>query len=175
MRALMDRPLNPRAVRAFEPTIRQIADQLIESFAARGVADLAPELCDLLPAIVIGRLVGLDHDESVQVRHIVMTLFTSIGTETFGTNWKTFATFIERQLQVRRDLPRDDYLTCLAQGNVDGVAVDAELVTQIMTAFLLGGHHSTATGIAGSLRHILAVPGLAPQIAGRRCNTGPRH
>jgi cytochrome P450 len=59
----MDRPLNPRAVRAFEPTIRQIADQLIESFAARGVADLAPELCDLLPAIVIGRLVGLDHDE----------------------------------------------------------------------------------------------------------------
>jgi cytochrome P450 len=34
-----------------------------------------------------------------------------------------------------------------------------------MTAFLLGGHHSTATGIAGSLRHILAVPGLAPQIA----------
>jgi cytochrome P450 len=34
-----------------------------------------------------------------------------------------------------------------------------------MTAFLLGGHHSTATGIAGSLQYILSQPGLATQVA----------
>jgi cytochrome P450 len=164
MRALMDRPLHPRAVRAFETTIREIAGQLITCFAARGVADLAPEFCDLLPAIVIGRLVGLDHDAAVEVRHIAMTLFTSIGTESFGTNWQHFTAFIDRQLRLRRDVPRDDYLTSVAEGTIDGVRVDAELVTQIMTAFLLGGHHSTATGIAGSLQYILSQPGLATQV-----------
>jgi cytochrome P450 len=96
MRALMDRPLNPRAVGAFEPTIREIAGQLITCFAARGVADLAPEFCDLLPAIVIGPLVGLDHGAAVEVRHIAMTLFNSIGTESFGTNWQHFTAFIDR-------------------------------------------------------------------------------
>jgi cytochrome P450 len=42
--------------------------------------------------------------------------------------------------------------------------VDAELVTGIMTAYLLGGHHSTATGIAGLLRHVLSEPGLRDRV-----------
>ncbi|GBG39423.1 cytochrome P450 [Mycobacterium montefiorense] len=164
LRQLMEGPLNPRAVRAFGPTIQQIVDYLIDHFVARGSADLASEFCDPLPAIAICRVMGLDQGEAGDVRQLGMTLFTSIGTETFDAAWQEFSNFIDGQLQLRTRAPRDDYLTKLAQGNVGGVAIDSDLVTRIMTAFLVGGHHSTSTGIAGTLRHILAYPGLAAEV-----------
>jgi cytochrome P450 len=165
MRELMDGPLNPRAVRAFAPAIQQIADQLIDRFSARGAVDLGPEFCDLLPAIVICRVMGLGDGEAAEVRQLGMTLFNSIGTETFEAAWQNFSAFMDRQLQIRTRAPRDDYLTRLAQGNIDGVAIDGDLVTRIMTAFLVGGHHSTSTGIAGALRYILEQPALAAEVA----------
>ncbi|WP_131722729.1 hypothetical protein [Mycolicibacterium chlorophenolicum] len=55
IRAIMyNRLLTPRAVRAFEPTISESANRLIDSFADRGTADLAPEFAEQLPAIVVG-------------------------------------------------------------------------------------------------------------------------
>jgi len=71
---------------------------------------------------------------------------------------------MDDQLQKRRAAPRDDYLTALARGEINGKQIDAELVTGIMSAFMLGGHHSTATAIAGLLRHILARHALREQL-----------
>jgi cytochrome P450 len=164
LRKMMDGPINPRAVRGFEPTIVEIANELVDEFAARGTADLAAELAEPLPAIVIGRMVGLDKDESVEVRRIAIKLFESIGTAEFEANMRGFAAFNEAQLELRRRQPRNDYLTDIATGELNGVPVDAERVTGIMTAYLLGGHHSTATGIAGLLRYVLTVPGLRDRL-----------
>lgn len=160
MRALMEGVLSPRAVRTFEPTILAIADSLVDSFASRGSADLAAEFCNLLPAIVIGRMIGLGPGEAVEVQQLAMSMFGSVGTDSFDANWADFADFNDRQLQMRRHKPRDDHLTALAHGEIDGTPLDTELVTSIVTAYLLGGHHSTATGIAGVLRHLLTNPGL---------------
>ncbi|MGV9800799.1 cytochrome P450 [Mycobacterium sp. NPDC003449] len=164
LRKMMDGPINPRAVRGFEPTIVEIANGLVDEFAARGTADLADELAEPLPAIVIGRMVGLDKDESVEVRRIAIKLFESIGTPEFEANMQEFAAFNEAQLELRRRQPRNDYLTDIATGELNGVPVDAERVTGIMTAYLLGGHHSTATGIGGLLRYVLTVPGLRDRL-----------
>lgn len=164
LRKMMDGPINPRAVRAFEPTIVEIANGLVDEFAARGTADLSSELAEPLPAIVIGRMVGLGVDESVEVRRIAIKLFESIGTPEFGANMHAFTAFNEEQLELRRKQPREDYLTGVATGELNGVPVDAERVTGIMTAYLLGGHHSTATGIGGLLRYVLTVPGLRDRL-----------
>jgi len=158
--ALMDGPLNSRAVRAFEPTIEDIANSLIDGFAAAGTADLATELTEILPAIVIGRMVGLDHDDAVAVRRISMATFVSIGRPDFPNHLQAFIAFMEAQLDKRKKEPSDDFLTALAHGEVDGKPVDAQFVTGIMQAFMLGGHHSTATAIAGLFKHVLPEPSV---------------
>jgi cytochrome P450 len=162
--ALMDGPLNSRAVREFEPTIEEIAHLLIDDFASSGTADLASELTKILPAIVIGRMVGLNQDEAVEVRHLSMAAFASIGEPEFPTQLQAFAAFMKSQLEKRKTGPRDDYLTALARGEIDGKPVDAEFVTGIMSSFMLGGHHSTATAIAGLLKHVLPRPDLREPI-----------
>ncbi|KMO66974.1 cytochrome P450 [Mycolicibacterium chlorophenolicum] len=110
-------------------------------------------------------MVGLDFDESVEVRHIAITMFDSIGTTDFPANMDAFVAFYTDKLRARRVAPRDDYLTMLAHGEVDGVAVDEPTVNGIMVAFLLAGHHSTATGIAGLLGHVLVEAGLRDRVA----------
>ena len=164
LRALMDGPLNSRSVRALEPTIEEIAHLCIDDFADYGFADLAGQLTEILPAVVIGRMVGLNQDEAVEVRRISMATFASIGGVDFPAHMADFVAFMDRRLQERREAPRDDYLTALARGEIYGQPVDADLVTGIMSAFMLGGHHSTATAIAGLLGHVLPKHTLCEQI-----------
>lgn len=159
-RAALNDPLTPQAVHAFEPTITEVADLLIDSFAAKGEADLAEDFAEPLPAIVIGRMVGLDQTESVEVREIASALFASIGTSDFPTRMNEFETFTEARLAERRAQPREDFLTDLAHGEIAGVKIDRTEASGLLIAYLLGGHHSTASGIAGLINFTLTEPGL---------------
>jgi len=154
-RRIMEPPLTVRAVRAFEPTILEIADFLIDDFASRGSADLVRELAEPLPSIVIGRVVGLDHDESLAARDVAARLYSSIGTSEFSVEMEAFGDFVESQLASRRSHPRQDFLSDLASGTVEGMPIDSDGVSSLMLAYLLGGHHSTGSGIAALLHDIL--------------------
>jgi cholest-4-en-3-one 26-monooxygenase len=156
LHALMGGPLNSCAVRAFEPTIAEIAHLLIDGFAGAGVADLASQLTEYLPVIVVGRVVGLTQDEAVEARRLSMAAFDSIG----KSGPPMLTAFMNAQLEQRKTAAGDDYLTALAQGEVAVEPVDAELVTGIMLSFMLGGH-STATAIAGLFRHVCPTPRCA--------------
>lgn len=159
-RRILEPPLTLRAVRAFEPTITEVVDKLIDVFAPAGRADLVAQLAEPLPSILIGRLVGLDSERSLAARNVGAALFASIGGPQFEERMAEFAAFTEAQLAERRAEPRGDFLTEVASGTVDGQPVDADGATGLMIAYLLGGHHSTGSGIAGLLRHLLTEPGL---------------
>ncbi|WP_280436967.1 cytochrome P450 [Nocardia carnea] len=167
-REVLGAPLTPTAVRAMEPTIAEIANLLIDQFAATGATDLVSSFAEPLPAIVVGRMVGLDQAEAVEVRELAVAMFESMGTAEFADQQARFAAFTEQRLAERREHPRDDYLSQLARGSVAGVALDAGGVAGVLTAYLLGGHHSTAAGIAGLLRHALGEPGVRDLIGDRK-------
>ncbi|GAF46440.1 cytochrome P450 [Rhodococcus wratislaviensis] len=154
-RKIMEPPLTVRAVRAFEPTILEIADFLIDNFASRGSADLVHELAEPLPSMVIGRVVGLDHKESLAARSVAARLYSSIGTPEFSTEMEAFGEFVEAQLESRRRSPLRDFLSDLASGTMEGVPIDSDGVSSLMLAYLLGGHHSTGSGIAALLHDVL--------------------
>jgi cytochrome P450 len=155
-RKIMEPPLTVRAVREFEPVIVEIVDFLIDSFAAGGTADLVRDIAEPLPSIVVGRVVGLDHDESLAGREIAARLYASIGSPDIDQQMAQFTAFVEQQLELRRQDPRDDFLTQVASGEVDGMPIDTAGAASLMVAYLVGGHHSTGSGIARLLRDVLS-------------------
>ncbi|GAB3573180.1 steroid C26-monooxygenase Cyp142 [Amycolatopsis endophytica] len=167
-REVLGAPLTPAAVRAMEPTITEIAHLLIDQFADTGATDLVSSFAEPLPAIVIGRMVGLNQAEAVEVRELAIAMFEAMGTAEFPGQMGRFVAFTEQRLAERRENPRDDYLSQLARGSVAGVSLDTTGVVGVLTAFLLGGHHSTATGIAGLLRHALSEPGVRDLLGDRK-------
>ena len=159
-RRVLDGPLTPRAVRALEPIITEVVDLLIDDFAASGKADLVDQLTEPLPAIVIGRMIGLDQTEAVRARGIAATLFAATGSGEFPARFVEFCDHTQRWLADRRENPRDDMLTEMASGVVQGKKIDEAGATGLLLAYIVGGHHSTGSALGGLIRHVLTVPGL---------------
>jgi len=167
-RKILDGPLTPRAVRTFEPVITEVADLLIDGFATVGKADLADQLTEPLPAIVIGRMIGLDQAEAVRARGLAAELFAATGSGEFPARFAEFSAHTQLWLADRRENPRDDMLTELAGGVVRGKEIDAAGVTGLLLAYIVGGHHSTGSALGGLIRHVLTVPGLRDELLADR-------
>lgn len=167
-RSVLSPPLTPRAVRALEPSIRDVADILIDEFAGVGSADLVPDFAEPLPAIVIGRMIGLDHAEAVEGRRIAINLFASNGNPAAQADALVrFQEFTARHLDERRREPRDDYLTQISRGVVEGMELDDQGVVGILIAYIVGGHHSTGSGLAGLIRDVLTIPDVKQAVVER--------
>ncbi|WP_431879677.1 cytochrome P450 [Amycolatopsis sacchari] len=167
-REVLDGPLTPRAVREFEPVITEVVDLLIDEFAAEGTADLVGGLTEPLPAIVIGRMIGLGQAEAVRARGIAAALFAAMGSDEFPARFAEFSEHTQRWLADRRENPRDDLLTEMAGGVVRGREIDEAGATGLLLAYIVGGHHSTGSALAGLIRHVLTVPGLRDDLLADR-------
>lgn len=167
-RRVLDGPLTPRAVRAFEPVVTEVVDLLIGEFATVGKADLVDQLTEPLPAIVVGRMIGLDQAEAVRARGIAAALFAAMGSGEFPARFAEFSEHTQRWLADRRENPRDDMLTAMASGVVAGKEIDEAGATGLLLAYIVGGHHSTGSALGGLIRHVLTVPGLKDDLLADR-------
>ncbi|MCU1376634.1 MAG: hypothetical protein JWO68_3920 [Actinomycetia bacterium] len=68
VRKILASVLAPPKMRAFEPFVTGVCDDLVAGFADRGEADLIAELGAPLPAIVIGHIAGIPEDERGALR-----------------------------------------------------------------------------------------------------------
>jgi cytochrome P450 len=154
-RKVFDGLLSPSAVRAVEPAIVETVDAHLDAVAGRGAVDLVPTFTHPVPGVVIGRLVGLSVEESVRSQELADAFFSSLGTDAFAEHFGAFVEFTLGHLHDRRRHPRGDVLSELAGGRYGGMDIDDEVAVQIFVALLVGGHHSTASGRAGLVHHVL--------------------
>lgn len=164
-RKLMNDLLSMRSVREAQPMVTDVVERQIDRFAGRGQADLVADYAHPVPAIVIGRLVGLDYEDSLQSQTLAESTFAAIGQPDFAEKMEAFAKFTLSQLHERRSHPRNDFLSALASGSYDGLEVDDGIALQTFVGLLGGGFHSTASGISGLIHHVLTVPGLRERVA----------
>jgi cytochrome P450 len=157
---LMQGAVLPAEVRKFQPLIDDIVRREIDSFASNGRADLWSEFADSIPALVIARLVGLSEEEAPRMRELGLAIIHSLGTDRIEQANKDLFEFTTPQLESRRRDPQDDYLTQLATGMFRGRALTDTEVSGILSAFFVGGHHSTAASMAGLMYHIMTLDGL---------------
>lgn len=62
-RRALHRAFRPARLRALEPEMRSVSDQLVAGFDRRGRADLVSEYAILLPMVMISRMLGVPEDE----------------------------------------------------------------------------------------------------------------
>lgn len=163
-RSFMNHLLQPRSVRAQQGVIAEICGTLIDRFAGDGGAELVSMLAEPFPSLVIGRLVGLDSDESYEMREKAMAFFDSVGSPDFDVHGPPFLSFLGDQLADRRARPREDYLTKLVSSDFDGRPLTRDEGVSVLIALLVGGHHSTAAAFASLLYHVMTVPGLRERL-----------
>lgn len=171
-RKLLSKALSPRHVRALEPKIQAIADDLIDQFCVQGEVDLLPQFAIPLPVTVIADVLGVDradlwtfkewgdlmisgnidilsHEQRRRVAHAVVE----------------FHRYFVPRIEARRAAPSNDLLSEMVNARVDDEApLTTEELLPIIDQVLLAGHETTTNLIGNGLLVLLNDPRLADRL-----------
>ena len=167
-RKLIAKALSPRSVRALEPQIRAITNDLIDAFITRGSVDLLPEFAVPLPVTVIADILGVDRADIWTFKHWgdlmisgnIDMLSHERRREVAKAVVELHEYFVPR-IEERRQNPTDDLLSIMINTEVDGEPplTTAELLP-IIDQILLAGHETTTNLIANAMLVLLNDPDL---------------
>jgi cytochrome P450 len=157
-RALVARGFTPRSIAELEPVIRDMATGLIDGFVDAGRCDVAAEFAQLLPSMVMARLLGLPDDLVPVCRELTDASKRRVSAE--GGNDaanRSYAIFTDLYEQ-RREAPTDDLLTALLQAEVGGRRLTQDELLGFSWLLLVGGNDTTTNLIANGIELLARFP-----------------
>ncbi|WP_262402518.1 cytochrome P450 [Actinomadura sp. CNU-125] len=179
LRRLVSKAFTARMVEGLRPTIGRLAGELAEGLAARGGGDLLAEVAEPLPVNVIAEMLGVPTEDRPLLRpwsaDICGMYELNPSEETQRTAVRAaveFSDYLRGLARSRRDEPRDDLISALAQVVDDGDRLTEDELIGTCVLLLNAGHEATvnATGNGwwslfrnpDELERLRADPSLVP-------------
>jgi cytochrome P450 family 142 subfamily A polypeptide 1 len=162
-RKLVSRGFTPARVRATEPHLREICDELVDRVCERGECDVVRDLAAPLPMIVIGDMLGVAPEDRAEVlawSHGMLGSLTG-EPEALAAAADAFSAYLEyaqHMIAARRAAPTDDLFSVLVHATVDGDRLDDDEITFEALLLLIGGDETTRQVTAGGIEQLLAHP-----------------
>ncbi len=171
-RKLLSKALNPRRVRTLEPHIRDIADALIDTFAAGGRVDLLTEFAVPLPVTVIADVLGVDRADLWRFKEwgdLMISgnidLLSHQQRKRVARAVVEFHQYFVPRIEARRENPTDDLLSEIVNAREgDEEPLRTEELLPIIDQVLLAGHETTTNLIGNGVLVLLDNPALAERL-----------
>jgi cytochrome P450 len=158
-RKLVQPELSATKVEAAKPMIRAKARTRLEKFVATGEADLVNDYANQVPARVILDLLGLDEEAWEIWAGPSHTLsHATNGTPEFEEAVRGMGAaiaFSEKSVDDRLADPRDDFLSRIVHGTVDGQQISRDESVEMLYVLIMGGLE-TVTGVMANAMYYLA-------------------
>ncbi len=152
----------PAAVAGMEDDVRELARGLVEAVADQGEADLYETLCKPLPMLMITQLLGIERDESFWEWTDTLMYGRVEGHPAGGDPGRgatrCMGSSMRRSPIAARDPGRDDLISLLLQGDVEGRPYREDEIRDLCFFLLIAGLENTAFGIRATLRHLAVEP-----------------
>jgi cytochrome P450 len=150
-RNIVNRAFTPRAVRALEPRVRELAREVLDAVSDGRVVDLVETIAVPLPVLVIAELLGIPEEHRGDFRRwsdASIEAADHSDERTLREIGELFA-FLRGHLDRARAHPAADLVSALVQAEVDGRRLtDDELVVFCM-ALLVAGNETTRHLVSG--------------------------
>ena len=170
LRKLAQQAFAPRVVRALEPEMSAMVDNLLDAMAEAGSVDLVSDLAYPLPVAVICRLLGVPvEDESrfssaaalvAQALDPIMSITGAPDPEVDARleagEW--LREYLGALVERRRAHPRDDLISALIAAEEDGDQLTADEIVATCNLLLIAGHETTVNLIANAAQEMLRKP-----------------
>lgn len=162
LRSVVEEAFRPRQLRELEPRMRAMTHELLDEALADadGQFDLVEALSYPLPVIVIAELLGVPSDEREQFKRwsdtVVRSADDTAEAETVVDDQQNageeMADYFARQIEARRQEPRDDLLTTIATNEGDGGRLSRREALGMCTLLLTAGNITTTNLITNAVR-----------------------
>ncbi|MFI0482746.1 cytochrome P450 [Actinomadura sp. 9N215] len=157
----------PRAMRALEPRVRELARRYVDRMAdASGECDFAQEIAVHFPLYVILSLLGLPESDFGRMLKLTQELFGGDDTEfqRGASNEERIAVlldffaYFQGLTEARRKEPTDDLASAIANARVDGEPLNDFDTASYYVIVATAGHDTTSATIAGGLHALIEHP-----------------
>ena len=180
-RAIVDRVFTPRFVRTLEPYFKDLADELLDGFAADGAVDLMQEFCTRFPVYVIADQLGAGRDNWTDFKKWSDTVIEMINP--LLTDEERLA-LCEKHVEMQKFLEqmRVEYsakpqgptlLSRLAHAEVDGRLLTPQEFNNIAEILIVAGNETTASTFAHCLVELIRRPDIRAQLEADHSLIGP--
>ena len=169
VRGLLSQLFTMAKVRSMAPYIEETANSLIEEFAASGACEFVKAFSHPLPMIVIAQQIGVNardlelfkrwSDAIVEPFGMMISKEREIECAKLVVEMQHF---FKEQIDLRRQEPRDDILSQLANAKYDGgeeIPMN-ELLTIVTIDLLASGNETTTAGISSGMLLLAKQPEL---------------
>lgn len=152
-RKLVSPSLTVRRVADLEQRVRAIVRDLLDDLPVGEVVNAVEALSIPLPLMVIAELVGVPRSDLADFRRwsdAMIDAASDYTDEALALAAELFG-YIDAIVQDRHGTPRDDLVSVLAHGMVDGEAVSDLDINMFVLTLLVAGNETTRTLISNSL------------------------
>ena len=146
LRSLVEQAFTPRQVRALEPRIAELVDELLSAVQGTGRMDFIRDFAYPLPVIVIAEILGIpasDRDDFKRWSDAVVTGDPS-GSREMGA-------YFARLIEQRRVEPGDDLISGLIAAQLDGEHLNTQELLGFCILLLVAGNETTTNLLANTL------------------------
>ena len=167
-RNLVNRGFTPKRVEAHEPMLRKLTNDLLDAVSPRGRCDFVLDVARWIPMVVIGDMLGVAPEDREQL--LIWSDEMLGGGESQKISDDAARRLRQREivngyfayaaasLAERRLRPRDDLISILAHGEVDGDRLSDEEILQESLLILIGGDETTRHVMTGGMLELLRRP-----------------
>ena len=166
-RALMRPWFAPPRIAAMEPAVRQVVTALIDQVVDDGRCDLARDVANPVPPIVIAKLLGLPESDWPWFHGQIdkfLALIAQGDVEASTAAVTELLGYLMTALDERRSNPRADMLSDIAQLKVDGEQIEIGQALSLALLLLIGGHETTMGAMGGLLYRVGTDPTLRDRL-----------
>jgi cytochrome P450 len=161
-RGLISKAFTPSRIATKERRIREIANTLVDQFAADGRAELVQQFAVHLPMTIIAEILGVPREDQAQFKRwsddIVARFSPELSLERqieSAESQVEFQHYFAAKIEERRQDPRDDMVTALLEARIEGEAPlsVAEMLNMLQQLLVAG--NETTTNLIGSMVKLL--------------------
>ncbi|MDC0936365.1 cytochrome P450 [Pirellulales bacterium] len=166
LRKLIGNAFTPRMVQHMRDLVEQIVADLLDAFVGRREIDLIYEFAFPLPATVIAGMLGVATEERDQFKEWSAAIQRFLGSGQVNFEfalaaqeaWRNMNDHFASLLAERRNHPREDLVSAMAQACEDGESLSDDELIRTCGALLVAGHETTTNLISNAIWLLLGRP-----------------
>jgi len=167
LRTLAQKAFAPKVIKALEPEITTMVDELLDQAAAAGSMDVVTDLAYPLPVAVICRLLGVPIADEPEFSRASACLAQALdpfiafdGQDPEAVRARLDAGrwlrgYLSALIESRRSSPGDDLISELIAAEEDGDQLSSEEIVATCNLLLIAGHETTVNLISSAVHLML--------------------
>lgn len=167
LRALAQHAFTPKAVASLEPSIRSMANHLIDEAIRKGSFDFVSDIATPLPVNVIAEMLGVSMVDRLRFKHWSNTIVAASlrllhgDTEELPEHVaviREMKQYFREQIMERSDNPKEDLISRLAIAEVDGKRLSDLEIVEFCVLLMVAGNETTTHLLGNAIRTFLEFP-----------------